>query len=370
MNAMQKSIVTDAEPGCSGGLHTVLTRTPLAVVRRATAGPMHGFVRFSATRSPGRPMLKSVLKSVVHGLGYEVHRRPPVAETGLVDVGFGPYTIEMYLGSTQPGATPGTPAWNGVTNGALSRLVTLAHGKYPDLAAIDVGANVGDTAAVIKTGADIPVLCIEGDPGVYPILERNTRRLPGTTPLHALLGEHEEEMRVAFEKEGWNLTVLPQDAPSTSDGPQAASTTTTVTLTTLDRCMRALPESGRYRLLKVDTEGFDCRILRGGMQFIARVKPIITVEYNRENMDRIGEPGLPTLFALRALGYRDVLVYDESNRLLLATTLHEETVLRDLHDYAPGRGSDIYYYDIVLFHADDADLAERFIESERARRTA
>ena len=315
-------------------------------------------------------MLKAAIKSVVRGLGYEVYRRVPEQASGLVQVAYGPYTIEMYPGSAQPGPTHDTYVWDGVTNGALGRLVTLAYGKYPDLAVIDVGANVGDTAAVIKTGADVPVFCIEGDPQIYPILQRNTRRLPGTTALHALLGEHEEEITASFEKEGWNLTVLPDDTRFGRSASHATQKTTTVSLTTLDICARRLADSGRYRLLKVDTEGFDCRILRGGMQFIDRVKPIITLEYNRDNMDQIDEPGLPTLFALRELGYRHVLVYDERNRLLLATNLHEEKLLQDLHDYAPGHGSDIYYYDIVLFHADDSDLADRFLRSERALRSA
>ncbi|HYW50101.1 MAG TPA: FkbM family methyltransferase [Gemmatimonadaceae bacterium] len=279
-------------------------------------------------------MLKNVIKSVVRGFGYEVHRRPVEQASGLIEVGFGPYTIEMYPGSDMPGPHAGTHVWNGVTNGALSRLVTLAHGKYPDLAVIDIGANVGDTAAVIKAGGDVPVFCIEGDPQIFPILQRNTRRLPGTTALHALLGEHEEDVRVAFEKEGWNLTVLPQERHPGSSASRALTdaTTRTVSLTTLDLGTRAMADSSRYRLLKVDTEGFDCRILRGGMQFIERVKPIITLEYNRDNTDRIGEPGLPTLLALRALGYGHVAVCDESNRLLLATSLHDEALLHDLHD--------------------------------------
>ena len=134
---------------------------------------------FLPTRFPGRPMLKAAFKSVLRGLGYEVHRRVSEQASGLVEVAYGPYTIEMYPGKAQPGPTPDTYVWNDVPKGALGRLVTLAYGKYPDLAVIDVGSNVGDTAAVIKAGADVPVFCIEGDPQIYPILQRNTRRLPG-----------------------------------------------------------------------------------------------------------------------------------------------------------------------------------------------
>ncbi len=36
--------------------------------------------------------------------------------------------------------------------------------KYPDTTAIDIGANVGDTAALLCRDQDFPVLCIEGSP--------------------------------------------------------------------------------------------------------------------------------------------------------------------------------------------------------------
>ena len=304
-------------------------------------------------------LVKSLVKTVAHRLGFEVHRLPPPeAPREMVPVEIGPFRIVMYPHGTHPG----THTWDGEHNDAIRRIVALALGKYPDLGVIDVGANVGDTAAVARLGGDVPVLCIEGDPSVFPVLERNIRQLPGATAVQALLGEREERVPVALDKAGWNLTVVPQDA-------SADRATTTVSLTTLDACARALADVDRYHVLKVDAEGFDCRIVRGGMRYIARVRPIIFLEYNRENMDPIGEPGLPTLFALRDVGYRDVLVYDERGRLLVAATLDDEALLRDLHAYAPGvpRG-DIHYYDLCLFHADDAELAAAFARDERARR--
>src|SRR5258708_976117 len=39
--------------------------------------------------------------------------------------------------------------------GHLGRLTTLLKIKYPKLAAINIGANVGDTACIIKSAADI-----------------------------------------------------------------------------------------------------------------------------------------------------------------------------------------------------------------------
>ncbi len=264
----------------------------------------------------------------------------------------------MYPGNN---VYPGTLVWNERYNGALRWLVAIAVEKYPNCGVIDVGANFGDTAAIAKVDADVPVFCIEGDPSVYSVLEQNARRLPGVRTRLALLGEREEQLPVVIEKKGFNLTLVPQQRADVNGA-------TTVSITTLDACVADLPDADRYRVLKVDAEGFDCRILCGGMRYIERAHPIITLEYNRENMDAIGELGVPTLLALRDAGYRDLVYFDMSGRLLLATTLEEEALVRDLHDYADGRYSLIPFIDLCIFHRDDVDPAAEFVRQSRAHR--
>ncbi len=321
--------------------------------RRASRPPTH--------HGRGSMQLKRMTKSIIHRFGFEVYRIAPQKTDdpdATVPVHIGPYQILMYANGTLHRTLAAEPDYSG----QLRRLVALAAREYPDLAMIDVGANFGDTAAIAKLGADIPIFCIEGDPRAFRLLEQNIRQLPGVTARCALLGERVEDIPALFQKQGWNLTVIPQDAAAS--GP----TTTTASLTTLDECMRGLADPDRYRVLKIDAEGFDCRIIRGGMQHIERVKPIIMMEYNRENMDQIGEPGFDTLMRLRVAGYRDIVYFDQSGRLILATTLDEEDLMRDLHDYANGRDGSIYYVDLCLFHARDGDLAREFTRTERARR--
>ena len=58
--------------------------------------------------------------------------------------------------------------------GEVARLVTA---KYPDATAIDIGANVGDSAAVLSRHGDMPILCIEGHPTFITFL-RDHSELP------------------------------------------------------------------------------------------------------------------------------------------------------------------------------------------------
>lgn len=47
----------------------------------------------------------------------------------------------------------------------LRRLAAAAAAKYADLVVVDIGANVGDSVALVRAAApDAPILCVEGDP--------------------------------------------------------------------------------------------------------------------------------------------------------------------------------------------------------------
>lgn len=240
----------------------------------------------------------------------------------------------------------------------LGRLTSLLRKKYPDLAAMDIGANVGDTACIIKSAEDIPLLCIEGEEFSFGFLKRNIAQFRNATAHQLFLGEKTEMASVGFENTGWNLTLK----------PRTGSAAKSIKLTSLDDFMVTQPDGRAFKLLKIDTEGFDCSIIRGAVNFIQTVTPVITFEYNRGNMDAIGEPGLPTIFKLQDLGYSRIVFHDQNGRFLLATTLDDHVLIKDLHDYADCVQGCIGYLDVTVFHATDTELADRFAEMERLRR--
>src|SRR5262249_54738343 len=56
----------------------------------------------------------------------------------------------------------------------LARLLTAKHGHFR---AIDIGANVGDSAALIVGRDPVELLCIEGNPAYLPLLRRNLAKI-------------------------------------------------------------------------------------------------------------------------------------------------------------------------------------------------
>jgi FkbM family methyltransferase len=244
--------------------------------------------------------------------------------------------------------------------GMLARIVAIVVRKYPDASMIDVGANVGDTVAVARSAAAIPVVCFEGDPAVFPFLERNIRQFPGVTAHRVFLGERTETIAVDVDKAGWNATIV----------PRASGATQALELRALDDFLAAHPVAGRPRILKVDAEGFDARILRGAARLLAEQRPVVLFEYNRYNMAAIAEEGWPLFGWLRGLGYSRAFFYDAAGRFVLAAVLEAGELVRDLHEYADGWNAPVSYFDVCAFHSDDDDIASTFAAEERAHRAA
>lgn len=240
-------------------------------------------------------------------------------------------------------------------NASFGRLAKAIATKYPGMSVIDVGANVGDTIAVVKSEVDVPLIGVEGDEITYSYLEKNSKQFTGVSIVKTFLGEKSQDLQVNFEKSGWNATIIPDD----KGGQQVA-------FKTLDE---VISEGGfdnrELRLLKVDVEGFDTIVLRGAGNIIRKHRPVVFFEYNRQNMISINEDGLSTVLSFAELGYNKILFFDHKGTLMLADSVKNKELVTYLHDYASSAKNLIGYYDICLFHEQDDQLAENFLGIEK-----
>ena len=275
-------------------------------------------------------------------------------KNSIVETQVGRYTIQI------PGINPLSSYYLAMPTLAsqLGTLTSIVRGKYPSMGVVDVGANVGDTACIIKSAEEVPLLCIEGDDKSFSFLEKNMRQFQNTKVHKLVLSEKSGTLAARFEKTGWNTTINPSQTGATES----------IKVISFDDFIQTQPDRDNYKLLKIDTEGFDCAIIRGSLGFIQEVRPVIFFEYNRENMDAIGEPGLETLAILAELGYSRIMFHDSRGRFIGSMTLADRDGLKDWHDYVDGKKSEIYYLDITVFHEQDTDIAMQYLETERTTR--
>ncbi len=240
-------------------------------------------------------------------------------------------------------------------NSQLGRLAVVIYKKYPGMTVIDIGANVGDTVAVLKSAIDIPVIAVEGDEISFAYLEKNTRQFTNVYVVKTFLAEKTHDTAVSMKKTGWNNTIIPD-----TKGTQQVS------FKTLDEVITSGGfEKAEIKLLKVDVEGFDTIVLRGAGSIIEKHKPVLFFEYNRANMIAINEEGLSTVLSYGQLGYNKIAFFDHKGTLVLATGMQNEEVITYMHDYISSKHTLLGYYDICLFHEKDNEVAEEFLLNEK-----
>jgi FkbM family methyltransferase len=236
----------------------------------------------------------------------------------------------------------------------IGRISKEIYKKYPSMWAIDIGANIGDSTSIIKKFSDIPVVSIEGDETSYKYLKQNTTLFKNIFTYNKYLGENDEERSVIISKKGWNNTIM----PNTNSGKK-------IQFITLDSLIKEnfLSEI-QFKFIKIDTEGYDTIIIRGGREIIRNKKPVIYLEFNQDNMASLNENGLKTIFSLSEYGYKSVLFFDDRGRFIISIGLNETEKIEQLCKYSDGKNGLIYYYNLCLIQEEDSELVAAIVNSE------
>ena len=232
----------------------------------------------------------------------------------------------------------------------LGRIAWQVNEKYRDLTMIDVGANVGDSAAIVRMHCDIPILCIEGEERFFRYLAANAHALRGLEIECAFIGaEGDKPVGVEMER-GTARVVL---------GPEA---TVGLTMRTLSEVVQRHPRFAAAKLLKIDAEGFDCKIISSESKLLSLTRPILFFEYQPVLSQRAHYDSFLVFSKLLSMGYSRQIVYEATGEYRMEVDLDNNRALEDLHHYygTTKRG----YCDLVAFHADDADVAQAVRTSE------
>lgn len=234
----------------------------------------------------------------------------------------------------------------------LGRLAAAVAAKYPQASAVDIGANVGDTAAVIRrASSNTPILCIEGDDRFFRVLERNATRIPRLHLERALVGRSSGSIagRLATEKGSGRVVA--------SEGPA-------LRVESLETILARWPSLPPPHLVKIDTDGFDCAIIEGAAAVWDRLRPVLLFEYDPAYLPDGFEPAR-FFQGLGDVGFDRALVYENRGDFVLSLSLGETSLLEEVHHFFSGRGHDLYA-DIALFPRADRDLSGSFRASELA----
>ena len=240
-------------------------------------------------RFPGSERLIAFLCDSDQKLGYRLHLTLPYEEMFRVKVDTASCVERslFFFGSYEP---------------EIARLIK----RYlpPGGVGLDAGANVGLLTLVMSkcAGERGRVISIEPHPEMFRKLQDHLEMngLANVVPLHCALGDSAGRATLLAPAAG-----APNSGSSTlrlgrwKDLPLPLE----VEVKTLDDVIR-IEKLNRLDLVKIDTEGYEMPVLRGGSSSLQRFRPIVIFEYTVGNWESIGAS--PEAFQdwFLKLGYR------------------------------------------------------------------
>lgn len=158
---------------------------------------------------------------------------------------------------------------------------------------VDVGANLGYFTRIASrlVGPSGSVIAVEPAPAAYRLLRLNSADLENVTVVNKALAEKQGTANFYVRKKG-DMSSLSED--SSADA-------IVVEISTLDR---VLAGCRKVDLIKIDVEGFELGVIKGGLETIKKHRPIIYFEFIEEFAERLGFAFADFASVLVPLGYR------------------------------------------------------------------
>jgi FkbM family methyltransferase len=225
--------------------------------------------------------------------------------------------------------------------------------KYKDLTIIDVGANIGDSVALIKTFIEVPILSIEGNGEYYELLKENTKKFKNIKLIKTMVDERRHTGR--GEITNINGTGL-IEVDKTSD---------TISFDKIDNLLRLNKKYAKSKFIKIDTDGYDGKVIRGSTVYIKKQKPIIFFEYSPILLESAGDSGEEIISFLKDRDYKYLLIYMNTGEFLCSTQTTNTRLLGQLTHYLKDMNMRAYY-DICAFTEDDLDIYKEIVLSNTA----
>jgi FkbM family methyltransferase len=238
---------------------------------------------------------------------------------------------------------------------ALGYIAKAVFEKYPNSSAIDIGANVGNSAALVRSNAEVPILCIEGSPIFTSYLKQNAATIGGLEIEACFVGDHSGT--VALDQVNHVSGTASISTTSDSTGSD------TISMKSLKEVLETHSDFQTAKLLKIDTDGFDFSIIHSSRSLIALMLPILYFEYDITFQDKAQIDAINTLEMLCEIGFERFIIYDNFGNYLVSLSNNDREKFTDITTYLISNRKlsgtpAIYYFDVCAFSADDIDVFE------------
>lgn len=287
-------------------------------------------------------LLARLPKPVQHSIR-EIARRlrdKVYAKQGTVKMTWGGYTLDVpkhhhlhELRKSQP--------YRDLCVGITAKFVCE---KYTNATIVDIGANIGDTAAIIAQYSSAKMILVEASDYYGGILAKNAKQFPNEIEIQRVLVSDGKQVQGRLHYRCG--TAFFEESPDSSSGTSRET-----------RRLCDIADANTL-FVKIDTDGFDTRIISAALDWLATQKPALLFENVIDNKDTL-DTANKLLESLAEIGYRYFIYWDDAGFHVLSTAslaaaMDLNRYLFRLHESAYERG--ISNYDVLCLQSCDKDI--------------
>ena len=230
---------------------------------------------------------------------------------------------------------------------ALPRLCAFLNSRDGHLTLIDVGANIGDSVSLVAAITPGTFLCIEPDERYLTFLRLNVKDIGNVEIENVVVSDVEAELPIKLLHDHGTSSISSVDHGAHS-----------IPTSTIDKLVEKHRAFATTNIMKIDTDGYDYKVLRGSGALIREARPALYFELSPQHLKSVGGEDPMSIFDyLFRNGYSNALFYDHIGLPLMRLKTNDTNAISMLLDYAEIRAG--FYYDVLLFHdSKETDFAE------------
>jgi len=181
----------------------------------------------------------------------------------------------------------------------------------PDDVVADIGANIGLTAILFSTLSS-KVLAFEPSPSTYSILKVNLARasVDNVETINCGFGEKKESLTITFASNNRSGGYV-----SDKIRPESGHITEKIQIDTLDNYFRGSEIIPTF--LKIDVEGFEKNVIKGGAEFLQKHKPSVVMEMNHFCLDVLQRITIPDFLDFMLAEFPYLYAIDTDNETIV-----------------------------------------------------
>jgi FkbM family methyltransferase len=207
---------------------------------------------------------------------------------------------------------------------------------------IDVGANIGDTVALLES--HLPgvcrYLCIEPDENFHALCEWNTLNNERVTLRQCFLGDTGSSELIVEHREPGTATTRIRSVADTRNGKGRPGQTLDDVAATLG--------GAPVDLIKIDTDGFDYKVLRSAVNTLKAHRPLLFFEWDPTLWKAQGEDPLDVFGFLGQLGYLCFAFFSDPGFFQTVLSPTDSASIESLCSATLARrGVDNIYFDVL-----------------------